>query len=143
MCPLKAVSDISHGLDKTVAGVFYFAPESSDVNVDGSISAEVIMTPDAVEQSVTRKDTAGITRQELEQLVLFESQYFRTTGYGNLAPADVNRQVATSDKLCIAPVTAVEESLDPYNQFLRVIRFDNEIIHFELAIKAADGFQAG
>ena len=63
---VEPVSDVSHSLDETVTGVFYFAPESSDMDVDGPISTEIIMTPDMVEQGIAGEDTAGIARQELE-----------------------------------------------------------------------------
>ena len=60
----KAVTDVSHSLDINVRWVFYFAPESADVDIYRSISAKIIFAPDLVEQSITGKDSSGMTGEK-------------------------------------------------------------------------------
>jgi hypothetical protein len=45
----KTVADVSHRLDINVIRVFYFAPESTDVNIYRPISTEIVFTPDLVQ----------------------------------------------------------------------------------------------
>jgi len=69
----EPVADIPHRPDKAVAGVFYLATESPYVDIDRSVAAKVVISPNPVEQGITGKNTTGIACQEFKQLILFES----------------------------------------------------------------------
>jgi hypothetical protein len=69
----KFVADAVDGLEMfgRVPVVAKFFSQLNDDLVEGPRCAEVIVTPDVVEQAVTRKNFAGMSGKELKQLKLF------------------------------------------------------------------------
>jgi hypothetical protein len=68
----ESVTDTSYRIDESVLGVFNFTPQPSDMYVYSPITAEVIVTPYPIQQSLAGKNTPAITNKKLQQLILFK-----------------------------------------------------------------------
>ena len=73
--------------------------EATDVDVDGSRAAVVLVAPDPVEECLAREHPAGVRREEAEQLVLHVGEVERAARDGGLVGLEVQGELAVLDHL--------------------------------------------
>ena len=62
----ELVSNISHGLNIGIGGVFELASESPYVHIHCPIATVIVISPDLIEQSLSGKDFTFVAHQELQ-----------------------------------------------------------------------------
>ena len=56
----KTVADVSYCFYINMGGVFDFTAQSPDVDVDRTVSAEIVLTPDLIKQCITGENPAWV-----------------------------------------------------------------------------------
>jgi len=93
----ETVANVPYRFNEGVAGVLNLASETPDVDIYRPVAAKVIIAPDLAQQSIASIDPTRMTGQESEQLVFFEGKRHEPAVQGNLAPGEVEHQVAAFD----------------------------------------------
>src|SRR4029077_12791839 len=70
----EPVADVAHGTDQGFVFGAELGPQSPDVDVDRARAAEVVVTPDLLQQLGAGEDPAGMLGEELEQLEFLEGE---------------------------------------------------------------------
>src|SRR5436190_16183142 len=73
----EPVADVAHGADQGLVLGAELGAQPPDVDVDRAGAAEVVVTPDLLQQLRTGKDPARMLGEELEQLELLEGEVER------------------------------------------------------------------
>src|SRR5215469_8840783 len=72
LCRYKPVSDVADGTDQSFVFRAELCPQSPDVHINRPGAAEVVVTPDFLEQLRSGEDPTGVLGKELQQLKLLE-----------------------------------------------------------------------
>lgn len=74
---VETVADVAHGTDQMFVFAAQLGAQATDVHVDGTGAAVIVVSPHLLQELRAREHTAGMLHQILQQ---FESLYARSMG---------------------------------------------------------------